>query len=303
MDAVKGRRLDWIDCTKEFGADRYFASGTVRVVETMAGRYREAEGRPLARFGYRFAIEQAGKPHVAVIRYPDDKRRFMCINDGTCYDLTTGVFTGWEQPLSGEMLELRQVFWPRWKDCSIVFMTWSHGEPAAVSSIEIWELEELPALDVPGDPNDGSRRQIGIQYEDPCGTGAAEGARTHDEWIDRVTQYACHTGQKELIYPMAWYHGPLYPSEVEPCGAFDSVVMPDRKQYVRWTHEPGDFYGRLLARMSELGLEFHGALTLMRLGSLMERMNIDLGAIQGGADTYNNMMWNNQVQSSTNDWT
>jgi len=41
----------------------------------------------------------------------------------------------------------------------------------------------------------------------------------------------------------------------------------------------------------------------MRLGSLLEKMNIDLGAIKGGADTFNNMLWNNTVQSSTNDWT
>ena len=88
---------------------------------------------PLSRFGYRFQIEHIGRPHVAVIRYPDDKRRYMCIMDGTCYDLTTGVFTGWAQPLSGTMLELRQVFWPRWKDCSIVLMTWGEGEPAAAA--------------------------------------------------------------------------------------------------------------------------------------------------------------------------
>ena len=44
-------------------------------------------------------------------------------------------------------------------------------------------------------------------------------------------------------------------------------------------------------------------MTLMRLGSLLEKMNIDLDAIKGGAETYNNMLWNNCVQSSTNDWT
>ena len=55
----------------------------------------------------------------------------MCIMDGTCYDLSTGVFTGWAQPIGGQMLELRQVFWPRWKDCSITFLTWGQGEPAA----------------------------------------------------------------------------------------------------------------------------------------------------------------------------
>ena len=110
------------------------------------------------------------------------------------------------------MLELRQVFWPRWKDCSITFLTWGQGEPAAVASIEIYELDELPPLRVPGDPGDGSRRELGIQYEDPCGTGASEGAKNRDEWIDRLVSYARHSGQNLLVYPLAWYHGPQFPS-------------------------------------------------------------------------------------------
>jgi len=298
-----GRTLHTIDCTQDFGPERYFAKGETKVVETAAGRYREAASESFARFGYRFAIENVGSPHVAVIRYPDDKRRYMCIMDGTTYDLSTGVFTGWAQPLSGNMLELRQVFWPRWKDCSITFMTWGEGEPAAVSSIEIRELAELPAAAVPGDPGDGSRREIGIQYEDPCGTGASEGAMNHEEWMAHVIQYARHSGQNLLVYPLAWYHGPVFPSETEPAGGFDMVVTADRKQYSRWTTHPEDWYAGLLDRFAKEGLAFQGALTLMRLGSLMEKMNVDLDAIKAGADTYNNMMWNDQVQSSTKDWT
>ena len=211
-DLAQGKLLHRIDCTQEYPPERYFGLGEVKVVDSPIGRYREALGDPpTARFGYRFAIDNIGRPHVAVIRYPDDKRRYMCINDGTCYDLTTGVFTGWAQPISNTMLELRQVFWPRWNDCSIVFMTWGAGEPAAVASIEIYELPDLPPLDVPGDPGDGTRRELGIQYEDPCGTGGSEGAMSRDEWIDRVTQYARYSGQSLLVYPMAWYHGPLFP--------------------------------------------------------------------------------------------
>ncbi len=298
-----GRLLHRIDCTQELPPERYFAHGQVKVVDGAGGRYREAEGKPLCRFGYRFMIENVGRPHVAVIRYPDDKRRFMCINDGTCYDLTTGVITGWAQPLSGSMLELRQIFWPRWKDCSIVFMTWSEGEPAAVASIEIHELADLPTLSVPGDPNDGSHREIGIQYEDPCGTGGSEGAMNRQEWIDRIVQYARYSGQNILAYPMAWYHGPQFPCTCEPADGFDMVVAPDRRQYSRWTTHPADWYASLLDRFAKKGLGFQGALTLMRLGSLLKGMNIDLKAIQGGAETYNNMTWNNQVQASTNDWT
>jgi hypothetical protein len=238
-----------------------------------------------------------------LIRYPDDKRRYMCINDGTCYDLTTGVFTGWAQPISNTMLELRQVFWPRWNDCSIVFMTWGAGEPAAAASIDIYELADLPPLDVPSDPGNGTRRELGIQYEDPCGTSAAEGAMCCDEWIDRGTQYARYSGHNLLVYPIAWYHGPLFPSQCEPSGAFDWVVGRDRKQYTRWTTSPTDWYAKLLERFGAERLEFQGAMTLMRLGSLLEKMNIDLDAIRGGADTFNNMLWNNCVQSSTNDWT
>jgi len=303
MDSRMGELAAQIDCTQEYPADQYFDYGAVSVTESSAGRYREAEAKPLSRFGYRFQISQVGAPHVAIIRYPDDKRRFMCIMDGTSYDLTTGVFTGWEQPLSGAMLELHQVFWPRWKDCSIVFMTWSEGEPAAVSSIEIRALDTLAPLEVPGDPGDGSRRELGIQYEDPCGCCASEGAYTREEWIEHLVQYARHSGQNLLIYPMAWYHGPQFPSAREPSDGFSMAVAADRRQYSRWTTHPEDWYAELLERFGREGLAFQGALTLMRLGSLMGKMNINLEAIQAGADTFNNMLWNNQVQSSTNDWT
>ena len=107
------RLLAEFDCAQEYPADAYFGHGNVTVVESPIGPYREAEGRPLSRFGYRFQIEHIGRPHLAVIRYPDDKRRFMCVMDGTCYDLTTGVYTDFENPLSGKMLEIRRLFWPR----------------------------------------------------------------------------------------------------------------------------------------------------------------------------------------------
>ena len=292
-----------IDCTQDYPQEKYLAHGDVKVVTSSAGRYREAEAKPLSRFGYRFSIRHVGRPHVAIIRYPDDKRRYMCIMDGTSYDLTTGVFTGWAHPLTGQMAEIQQVFWPRWEDCSIVFMTWSEGEPAAVESIEIRELEDLPALAVPADPADGSARELGIQYEDPCGCCAAEGALTREEWIDHLVQYALHSGQNLMVYPMAWYHGPQFPSDREPSDGFGVVVARDRRQYSRWTTHPVDWYAGLLDRFAREGIGFQGALTLLRLGSLLQKMNIDLDSIRAGADTFNNMLWNDEVQSSTQDWT
>lgn len=301
--ASGGRLIHEIDCTRDYLPEQYFDSGGVHVTDGGAGRYREAAPESRSRFGYRFSIENTGAPHVAVIRYPDDTQRFMCIMDGSSYDLTTGLFTGGAQPLTGTMQEVRQLFWPRWNDCSIVFMTWGEGEPAAATHIEIRELEDLAALDVPGDPGDGTRREIGIQYEDPCGSAMSEGAQNRQEWIERYVQYAKYTGQQLLVHPMAWYHGPIFPSRREPSGALDVVSAPDRTQYIRWTSQPQDWFAGLLQRFGEEGLAFQGSLTLLRLGSLMEKMNIDLDAIKGGADTYNNLLWNDQVQESTRDWT
>ncbi len=271
--------------------------GETRVVESAVGRYREAAPTPSARFGYRFRIQHVGKPHLAVIRYPDDKRRYMCIMDGTCYDLSTGVFTGHAQPLTHRMLEIHQVFWPRWEDESITFLTWGKDEPAAIASVDIYELEDLP----PAAARSG--RELGIQYEDPCGTGASEGAMSRQEWIDHLVAFMRHTGQSLLAYPVVWYHGPQYPSQREPSDAFDGVVARDRKQYSRWTSHPVDWYASLLERFGREGLEFQAAMTMLRLGSLMRKMNIDLDAIRKGAPTINNMLWNDNVQAGTQDWT
>jgi len=297
------RLLKQFDCTSEYPADTYFGHGDVKVVASAAGRYREAEAVPLSRFGYRFKVERIGKPHLAVVRYPDDKRRHMCMMDGTSYDLTVCVFTGVNQPLSGKMLEIRRIFWPRWNDCSIVFMTWGHGDPAAVASIKIYELEDLPALKVSGDRAGSSRREFGLQFEDPCGKGASLGAINHLQWLDRMVDYMLHSGQKLLTYPIVWYHHPHYPSEIEPSGDFPWVAAPDRKIYCPWTTKPTDWVAHTLERFGREGLEFQASLTLLRLGSLMKDMNIDLESIKAGKDTYNNMLNNNQVQSSTMDWT
>lgn len=297
------RLITSIDCTREYSPQEYFAYGEVGVVDGPAGRYREAAGKQFSRFGYRFRVRNMGRPHVMIIRYPDDKRRFMFAIDGTCYDLSTAIVTGFAHPLSGQMLELKNVFWPRWEDCSITFMTWGHSEPAAAASFEVYELDDLAPLEIPGDPGDSSRRELGVQYEDPCGTGASEGAMNMDQWTDHIVAYMRHSGQKLLGYPICWYHGPQYPSEREPADAFGTIVARDRRQYATWTTQPPEWVTPILDRFAQEGLEFQALLTLLRLGSLMRKMNTDLDAIKGGAETINNMLWNDQVQAGTMDWT
>lgn len=136
------------DFTKEYPSDVNFSHDDVKVVYSSLGSYREAEAIQLSRFGYRFTIEHLGKQHLVGVRYPDDKRRFMCKMDRTTYDMKEGSFTGVNQPLSHKMIEIRKIFWPRWKECSIVFMTLGHGEPAAVADVRIYELDALPPLTI-----------------------------------------------------------------------------------------------------------------------------------------------------------
>lgn len=292
--------LTHIDCCAEPSAESYCANGPVAVIDSPIGRYREAAATPFARFVFRFPIEQIGQPHLAVIRYPDDKRRFMLIGDGTSYDISTGVITGHAFPISGKMQEIRQVFWPRWRDCTLSFMTWGYGEPAAVASIEIHVLDELLPLEI---ADQLGNRELGIQYEDCCGTGASEGAQTFSAWLDHVVTYAKHTGQKLLSYPIGWYHGPLFPSERERSDVFSIVVAEDRKQYIAWTDDPPDWPAELLERFDREGLEFQGVLTLLRLSSLMEKYDANLEGIRAGAPTLHNVLWNDEVQAGTMDWT
>ena len=112
-----------------------------------------------------------------------------------------------------------------------------------------------------------------------------------------------HTGQNILVYPINWYHGPQFPSKTQPSDAFDVVVAEDRKQYSRSTTHPPDWLSVLLERFEKENLEFTGSMTLLRLGNLLENMNIDLDSIKAGKETYNNMLWNDEVQSSCGDWT
>ena len=200
--APVGRLLRSFDCTVDYPAGDYLEYQPTRIVESLAGRYREAGDKMRCRFAYRFRIEKIGHPHLVVIRYPDDKRRHFGVSDGMTYDMNMGIYTGWAYPLSNTMHEARLFFYPRWNDCAIQIATWGNGEPAAASSIEVWELASAPPLMVPGDPGDRTRRELGAQWEDPYGFGIAEGAMNHAQWTDHVLAYARHSGQNSFDSPM-----------------------------------------------------------------------------------------------------
>lgn len=289
------------NCADTDAADRdFFHCGEVAVVEDGCGRYLQAAETPLARFGYRFRLTPK-RPHLLRVRYPDNRRRFMMIGDGTSYDASCAVVTGHRWEISNSMQQLEQLFWPRFGDFSLCFMTWGQDEAAAVESFEVFELEEKE-LALP-EPVEEGGRDFGVQYEDPCGTQASEGAQNFAEWMEHVFTYLRHTGQNTLVYPLCWYHGPWFPNDREAAQVFSITVADDRRQYITWSDAPADWPAELLARCDREKIGFMGEFTLLRLDSLMRKMNIDQRAIEAGAPTFNNMLCNNMVQSGTMDWT
>lgn len=283
-------------------AEDFFHCGEVTVVEDQCGRYLQAAETPLARFGYRFRLNSK-RPHLLRVRYPDNRRRFMTVGDGTSYDASCAIVTGHRWEVSNSMQQFEELFWPRFEDFSLCFMTWGKNEAAAVESFEVFELDEAEIAPLEIMPAEDGGRGFGVQYEDPCGTQAGEGAQSFSEWMERLFTYLRHTGQNELVYPLCWYHGPWFPNEREAAQVFSITVADDRRQYIVWSDAPADWPATLLERCEREKIDFTGEFTLLRLDSLMRRMNIDQKAIEAGAETFNNMLSNNMVQSGTMDWT
>ncbi|MBE6731242.1 MAG: hypothetical protein E7564_06100 [Ruminococcaceae bacterium] len=293
-----------IDCTKDFG-ENYFEIGESILVETEFGAYREAANVKGSRFGYRFQLENKQKPHLMVITYPDDKIRFMCIQNGTNFDSTTSLMTGYNYPLSYKMEKLYLLYWPRWTDDSIVFTSYSipDEEPAAVSKIEVYELEKLPENLMDEECYKENKRTFGIQYEDPCGIGGDMGTFEFSPWIDRKIEYMKSAGLNKFIYPINWYHGPIIPVKTQPHHRFNGVTTEDRTNYGRVTFDYNDWLEELLTKFDKENLHFTGSMTLLRLGNLMALQNTDLNSVVKGGGTINNIDFEGNIQKSTNDWT
>ena len=297
----KGTLIAQFDGGKEYGKDEFFCTEGTHVVDSPLGKYLETSNKPMSRFGYRFQLKNANKPHMLIISYPDDKNRHMMVNDCFSYDLSTGVFCGGEYEITNTVKEIYDIFWPRTTDMTVVFNTWGKDEPSAILGFAVYELEEFPLQNMK--ERSYPTRKFGVQYEDPCGSLGDLGAITIEEWSDRFVEYAKHTGQNILTYPINWYCGPIFDSKTQPGSLNYWMSLPNRQQYSVYSSKPEDWISPLLDKCEEAGIAFVGGMTLLRLGNLLKNMNVDLNSIIEGKDTYNNMRCDNGVQASTNDWT
>ena len=264
-------------------------SAPSRVVDSPIGPYREAGAAMHSRFAIPFAIEQIGAPHMAVIRYPDDKPRSMEVVlqnlDGVeDRQLQTAFATGDEYPLSNSMIEQRLLFWPKSKHYSLIFMTLEDGYPAAVQSFEIRRLDGgLSRGAVANSSFKGSvpARSIGMYFEDPVlpkNFGASAGFPGFARTVDRALDYLEWFGQDLLVYPVAWYRGPLYASRVEP----NSPVAATRPH-------PPDFPQYLLKRMNARGMKLLPVFAIHEFPSLTPLAITDMKRVAAGEDTIMNV--------------
>jgi len=278
-----------INCVDNYASDVYFENKETVIVNSPLGSYRETSDTPLSRFGYRFKVENTDKMYKLTMYYPDDKRRYLCVLNSTTYELTTGAITGMAYEPTNKLIKIVLYFYPRFKDNSIVFMNWGKDEPAAVASFKIEELDEIPVA-----KPIVNNRTFGVEYEDPCGVCSAEGANSRLEWSVRVAQHLHMCGMNHITYPINWYHGPFYPSDIENSHYFELIATENRDLYARWIKKPYDWVSEFLEELNKYSINFQGSLSLIRLSSLMEKIN-DTNILNATSV--------NQYQRGTKDWT
>jgi len=256
-----------IDCTASLPPDRFVESAPTHVVETAAGRYREAGSRPNDRFAVRVRLPQADAAYFVDWEYPDDKPRTMEIvaqntmNARHAYELGAGVFCGGEYPLSHKMRTSRFLYWAGSRDVSIIFMTCEKGRPAAVRRVCIRRiLGRLPKLPVrTAAPVNGWTRMTGLYYEDPAMCYDFGGYTAMPEFgktISRLMDYMDWFGQDLFMYPAVWYQGPLYPSP----GQGAAMSRP----------HPTNFIEYLLLQFGDRGISFIPTWNLHNLPSVAD---------------------------------
>ena len=292
-EPLKLKLIDDINCAAHHGAERYVDDGTAKVVDSQVGKYREAGPGRQSRFAYRIKIGQPHTPHLIRVYYPDDKERTMLIDVSyplrqTRWDVDTGVITGGVYPLTNKIQKIEVVFWPLVNDGAVLITSWEEGKPAAVSRIQIFEIEDgLSAAKV--DPASDGGRMMGLMWEDASisidlGGFDASPAEFHRTLVN-LMDYLRYTGQNLTEYPVTFYQGPFYPSQVED---------PD-KEPRRMSH-PGDWLEELLTLCDQNRVNFIAGLNHFgQLPSLKANTNTDIEKIIAGADTYNQMLYNNQV--------
>ena len=220
----KKRLVDEIDCTADVGRDKFTADKETKVVNGIAGKYREGNSAPKSRFAYQLNIKNPGKPHILEIDYPDDKDRVCSIRMGEneySLGLASGFLSGVNYHLTNKMQTQSHIIWPTGNKISLVFMTWVKDMPGAVSNIRLYESDTL--LPLKAKTQEKTERYLGLYWEDPqlgCAFGGGNRSGLFNpapfyKDIENLAAYLKYTGLNTIEYPLTWYYGSMYASRLE----------------------------------------------------------------------------------------
>ncbi len=285
-----------IDCANN--AENYWESHQTNIRHSQWGSYRETPEIKFSRFAYRFKIDNVQKPHVLRVRYPDDRRRTFCIMDGRTYDISTGIATGREFPLSMKLQTHDVLFWPRCDDFTVMFISWEASGPAAVSTIEIFELEENALDNISPIEATSNTRKIGFQWEDPCGRYCSLGAVRKPDWSKRLANYMAMMKQNILCYPISWYWGLLYPSDKDKSDFFEMVCDGNANTFAKCIEKPYDWLKELLIELAAKNIDFMGMFHTCRFRKLCDNSDYP-----DNNNLLKNISYDGKTQQSTCDWT
>lgn len=228
-DYSKNLLIDSIDCTHDYGPEKYRDDLHTKVVRKEFGNYREAETDELCGFAYRMSsLKHPGAPHWLEVEYPDDcKRTFFVVVLQEKYNHvdakgvdTIGIITGGYYPNSMKMQKKRLLFWPDSTNIMVgcySYDKYTNQSGPALSSIKVYENNgPLPVLKVNSPPG-YAQRKMAIWQEDPTMPGYAEFSQdTMYDSIDlgfwhtkfsRAIQYMLYSGQNEATLLCFDYDG------------------------------------------------------------------------------------------------
>jgi len=159
------RLIDFVDCADPRTPHDFLDSGTSRIVEGAAGRYRVTAPHRHAFFSYGYRTAGRDRPVLLVIEYPDDADRVISFmthdsmratRPHLSFSQETGVYTGGAFPRSNRMRYFTLVSWPQDDWSPLLTMNFGRsGGGGAAARFWVYAIERFPPAAIESPPGGG----------------------------------------------------------------------------------------------------------------------------------------------------
>ena len=305
------RLVDQIDCTDPadphpfISRDRLGAVVPSRIVDAPFGRYRTC-GDGYGYLAWKIEVKDPTRAHLMEIDYPDDATRIINVSIGANTEIHgdipndvgerlwnkvgSGVYTGFEHPVSNSMKTLRLVYWPGEPVGGVTIASDNPG-PAAVAKIRLYEIaNDLPALRRPFPAQRFTGRHTerlsvlaSAFYSGEDGAAFSEHLRLrsfrgfYKDWYQtnaNLIRYMRFTGENLVVPGVHMYAGNYPPAEYpSPSAAYAGGNAA--------TADPLELMARMLASNGlslYLGVEYGSPPELYSAGFLVSDEEVAAGA-------------------------